>query len=281
MGWLLLLALAQEGARELEVVNPTSGAKLWAKVVAPRDASAEKKYPAVVIVSGGLGFGSQDRSPMALDAASKGLIVVHFDPDGRGKSEGTEDYGGKIQQDGLLAVIRAVRKLEFVESVGIVSLSLGIAMAAGVLGRYPDEPISFYIDWEGPADRFYITKFDKVFDRDAKVFGGHRTSDEEWWKEREAVRFAPAFRCPYLRIQTQKDHVHGPDFGHALLMIEAATSQKHGGKGRSPWTRVNGAENEPNTVYTKERPPKLLEAREKRKGPPEWLGYAVEILTRK
>lgn len=278
MDWLAILLLWTAQPDELRTVdltvtNPTGGAKLWAKLFVPKDASAEKKVTAVVVFPGGIGFGSQDRSPMPRDAASRGLAVALFDPDGRGKSGGEEDYGGRIHQDGLLAVVREVRKLDFVEKVGLVSLSFGIAMASGVLGRYPDEPIAFFVDWEGPSDRFYITKNDQVFARNPEIFDGHRASDEEWWKEREAVRYAPQFRCPYLRIQSERDHVHGPDFGHALMMIEAATSARNDGKGRSPWTRVN--DNEPNRVYTKEAPPKLLPVGRRKDA--FWIRYALEL----
>ncbi|MBI2898699.1 MAG: hypothetical protein HYY17_00795 [Planctomycetes bacterium] len=265
---LALTLLAQE---KLDVTNPASGAKLWVRVSAPKDASAQRKYPAVILVPGGIGFGSQMPPSLPDQVTSKGMVLVIFDPDGRGKSGGTEDYNGKIHQDGLLAVVRAAKKLEYLDRVGIVSLSYGIAMASGMLGRYPDEKVAFYIDWEGPSDRFWVTVWDRVFDHPGRItFGGHRTSDEEWWKEREAVRFAPLFRCPYLRIQSERDHVHKEKFGHALQMIASAT-------GKAPWTRIN--DNPPDTVFTEEKPPKLLAPG--RRNADLWIPYAMELFARK
>ena len=245
---------------DLSVVNPASGAKLWGTAIRMRGATG--KLPAVVMVPGGLGFGSQmSGGPEAQALARAGLVVGFFDPDGRGKSAGTEDYNGKVQQDGLNAFLKAVTALPGVDpaNVGVVSNSLGLAMAAGALARHPDDPpVKYFIDNEGPSDRFYITKFDDP--KFVKFLGGHGTAEVDWWAEREAVRSIREVRCAYLRVQHERDHVHGSDVWHALDMIEAATAKEHGGKGRSPWTRINGPENEANRVYAKTEPPQWLPA---------------------
>ena len=78
-----------------------------------------------------------------------------FDPDGRGLSVGVEDYDGFIHQDGLAEIIRFSASLPEVdpERIGVISFSYGVTMAAGALARYPDLPVRFLIDMEGPADR--------------------------------------------------------------------------------------------------------------------------------
>lgn len=253
-------APAQIAEQELRIINPTSKARLWATVFTPPGADAEKRSPAVVFVPGGVGFGSgMARTPLPRRLAQAGFVVGLFDPDGRGRSEGREDFNGKVHQDGLHAFLKHLAGLGCVDrkNLGVVSSSLGLAMAAGALGRYPDDPpVKYFIDDEGPSDRFYITKSDHPRFRD--LFAGHTTKDADWWAEREAVRSIGAVRCAYLRLQHERDHIHGEDKQHAIDMILAATHVKHGGTGQSPWTRVNGPENAPNTVYTKDRPPVWL-----------------------
>jgi pimeloyl-ACP methyl ester carboxylesterase len=168
-------------------------------VLYPADAGADKKYPAVVIIPGGLGFGSgAARTQEPFTIARAGFMVGYFDPDGRGRSEGREDWNGKVHQDGLHAVLKHVAGLTFVDksNIGVVSSSLGLAMAAGALGRYPDDPpVKYFIDIEGPSDRFYITKNDSR--RFLDIFAGHTTKEEHWWAEREAVRSIKEVRCAY------------------------------------------------------------------------------------
>ena len=87
--------------------------------------------------------------------ADKGVAIVVFDPDGRGPSEGVDDDNGHLQQDGLAAVIEYAATLAEVDEsrIGLVSYSYGVTMAAGALARYPNLPVLFLIDWEGPANR--------------------------------------------------------------------------------------------------------------------------------
>jgi peptidoglycan/xylan/chitin deacetylase (PgdA/CDA1 family) len=261
----LLNALACKAVeQELLLVNSTSGAELWATVFHPDDASEQRKYPAVVFIPGGMGFGSSAaRSPMPAEFTRTGFVLGLFDPDGRGRSRGWENWNGKVHQDGLHDFLKRIASIPFVDknNIGVVSSSLGLAMAAGALGRYPsDPPVKYFIDIEGPTDRFYITGKDNPWIRGA--FGGRTTDDVEWWVEREAVRTIPNMVCPYLRLQWEHDHVHGPDKGHAMDIINATTSAKHGGKGKSEWTRINGPENPPNTVFTKDKPPQWIAGRQ-------------------
>ena len=118
------------------VTNPTSGAKLFVHVARPQNWNGGA-LPALVLVPGGTGPGDPQRADRL---AQQGFIVVAFDPDGRGRSEGSEDQDGFIQQDGLAAVVQAIYNLPEVDqdNIAIVTYSYGITMGSGALARYPD-----------------------------------------------------------------------------------------------------------------------------------------------
>ncbi|MCX7826758.1 MAG: hypothetical protein N2689_14555, partial [Verrucomicrobiae bacterium] len=111
---------------EITLVNPASGAELWAAVFRPNDATSVRKCPAVVFVPGGFGFGSSmARTAMAEEYARAGFILGLFDPDGRGRSRGWENWNGKAHQDGLHAFLKRIASLPFVDknNIGVVSSS--------------------------------------------------------------------------------------------------------------------------------------------------------------
>jgi pimeloyl-ACP methyl ester carboxylesterase len=238
------------------VVNPTSGAQLCVQVILPLEWGGEP-LPALVLIPGGTGSGSDFLGPRAERTqvmADAGFVLVVFDPDGRGRSEGVEDQNGFTHQDGLAEVIRFAATLPEVDEtqIGLASWSYGITMASGALTRYPDLPVCFLIDWEGPANR------DDTGGCGADAVGhlqGHPCDDENFWREREASTFALDLRVPYQRLQTEKDHAQ-PDNDHAVLMINNATAEVYGGHGKAPWTRLNAAQ--PNTVYTADSLPPLF-----------------------
>jgi len=241
--------------------NPTSGAKIWAKVYYPPESNSRQKYPGLVMVPGGLGFGSSmDNAPQGpQEFAREGFVVMVFDPDGRGKSEGDEDYNGIIHQDALNELLKQLAADPFVnpDNIGVFTSSLGIALGAGALGRYPNNPtVHYLVDGEGPSDRFYITKFDDP--HFVEIFDGHTTDDVEWWDEREAYRTIRTYPGMYLRLQTSRDHVHGDDMGLAYMMIENATAKQYGGLGVCSWTRINDDTNTPNTIYNEANLPNFL-----------------------
>lgn len=248
---------------EFYLNNPTSGAKIWAKVFYPPNISTRQKYHGLVMIPGGLGYGSQfaDAPNGPVDFAEDGFIVMVFDPDGRGNSGGDENWNGIIHQDALNTLLKEMAANPYVDAdnIGVYTNSLGIAIGAGALGRYPnDPPVKYLVDGEGPSDRFYITKFDDP--EFLKMFDGHTTDDVEWWKEREACRTIQTYPGKYLRLQTILDHVHKEDKGHALMMMENATAKSYGGNGVCSWTRINTRENTENTVWTIENPPRWLPA---------------------
>ncbi len=220
------------GLSELsEVRNESTDANLFIRVYESLDKG--ENLPVLILVPGGSGDSQEfeKRNKSAESLAKEGFTVVTFDPDGRGLSEGKEDYNGFDQQDGLKAVIEAVNSTGS-EKIGLVTFSYGITMGSGVLARYPDLPVNFLMDWEGPANR------DDTGGCKGDV-SGHleeiaECEDEAFWSEREASTFMSDITVPYFRIQSEKDHVQ-PDAQHAWLLLTAALNN-------SPWVRINKGE---------------------------------------
>lgn len=221
------------------VRNPTSGASLAVYVYTPSQGSGP--YKTLVFVPGAVSSGAE----IATDALvqpllSAGYALVFFDPDGRGQSGGTEDYGGTTQQDGLAAVLSSVAKDSRFDPkhIGVVSLSYGVTMATGALTRH-DTVAKFLIDWEGPADRAFSAgcggNIPQSNRANAIPFGD--CDDNSWWRYREADKLIGSLDIPYQRVQYMRDHVQ-PNAEHAVAMAEAAI------EGSVPWVRVNdGAAN--------------------------------------
>lgn len=107
-----------------QVTNPTSGAVLFVQVFHP-DGWKGETLPALVLVPGGIGWSANFTDPpgSANILANTGFTVVIFDPDGRGRSQGSEDYDGFAHQDGLGAVINFTTGLPEVDKnrIGLIS----------------------------------------------------------------------------------------------------------------------------------------------------------------
>lgn len=247
--------LATEADATYNVTNPSSGAVLFMAVYYPENWDGQTKLPTLVLVPGGSGDSASfiKKSPAGASTVSvineAGFAAVIFDPDGRGKSQGAEDYDGFIQQDGLAEVIRSAAALPGVDSarIGIVTFSYGITMGSGALARHPDLPVKFLIDWEGPANR------EDTGGCDSAGLGHLKTvascADESFWVEREASTFISQVCVPYQRIQSEKDHVQ-PDYAHTVLMVNNAV------QGESPWVRLN--DETPNQTYSLDAMPRML-----------------------
>jgi len=242
---------------DVGVVNPSSGVRWWARALVPASAGEQERVPAVVVVQGGSGAGSSVVGrPEWSRYAAAGYVVVLFDADGRGLSGGAEDFCGTVHQDGLRALILEVAGLPQVDAgrIGLYTQSFGITMGSGVLARYPELPVRWLLDWEGPADRTDTGHCDAANTGHIE----HDCADDAWWEWREAARAIRSVQVPYLRMQTVRDHAQ-PDHGHALRMINGATAAEFGGEGVAPWTRVNDADmNLPNQTYTTDAPPTWL-----------------------
>ncbi|MFQ5617176.1 MAG: alpha/beta hydrolase family protein [Anaerolineales bacterium] len=233
------------------VANPTGGARLYVEVLRPQDWDGKTALPALILIPGGAGSSEGFKRPNrhAQELADAGYHVVLFDPDGRGQSEGQENQNGHTQQDGLAAVVWFVFDLRGVQRphIALVSFSYGITMASGALARHPDLPIRFLIDWEGPADRTDTGGCDA--EDTGHLRGVVSCDDEKFWAEREALTFIGAINRPYLRLQSEQDHVQ-PGNEHALKLVNAAI------EGGVPWVRLNDLP--PGQTYDPANPPPMI-----------------------
>src|SRR5262249_55752850 len=84
------------------------------------------------------------------EVAALGAGVRHFDPAGRGRSWGAEDYGGDEHQEDVAVAFAHLASLEGVDParVGVVSISQGAAMAVGAVARR-SLGARWLLDWEG------------------------------------------------------------------------------------------------------------------------------------
>lgn len=268
----------QTGENSLIIINPTSGASLSVTVFIPESWDRSSSLPALILVPGGTGnsrdFTQNNPSGVSMVSAinDAGLIAVIFDPDGRGLSTGIEDHGGYIQQDGLAALVHQIASLQAVNSrkVGIVTLSYGITMGSGALARYPDLPVQFLIDWEGPANRDDTGGCDE--DNIGHLSAIAACDDHNFWSEREAANFIGKISVPYQRIQGAKDHVQ-PDQAHTVLMINNAV------KGSCPWVRLN--DEQPNQIYSLETIPLKPSVNSRKPIEALVVRYALELFEQK
>ena len=167
----------------------------------------------------------------AAEVARLGFVVASFDPAGRGESWGDEDYGGAEHQDDVRVVIKHLAADPKCDgTVGLLSLSLGIASSVGAAARWPTElPLRWLVDWEGPCDREIITSGGTILVPAA----GHALDDDAYWVPREATRGVGQLGCGYVRIQALPDHAQPTETRHALRMMHAARA------GTLPWFQLN------------------------------------------
>jgi alpha/beta superfamily hydrolase len=242
------------GENEFWVTNPTTKARLYVKIYYPSDFRNGNKIKAVVLVpgsnNGSSEFANQRKKPDDLTAA--GLAAVVFDPDGRGQSGGAEDQNGHNQQDGLAAIIKfLVNDLPDaqINDVGIATFSFGLSMGSGVAARYPDLPIRFLMDWEGPIDRNDFAGCDA--DHTGHLAGLVECDDDDYFAEREGLTFVQQLKIPYQRIQSEIDHAGGQQGDKsAILIVNAAVAAG------LPWVRLN--DYDPGETYALDNPPTML-----------------------
>ncbi|MBT3338319.1 MAG: hypothetical protein HN855_02775 [Anaerolineae bacterium] len=246
------------------IMNPSSGAALYTRILEPANSNTSS-LPALILIPGGTGTIDANKAQRIAD---EGFIVIFFDPDGRGQSEGEEDYNGTIQQDGLAAVIREVAALPQVDEArfGVASFSYGVTMATGTLARYPDLPVRFYIDWEGPVNRIYTTTGCTA---NNPRIEWRSCDDDEWWAEREALNFIGDLQVPYQRLQSERDHVQTTN-DHAIEIINAAVA------GTAPWVRLN--DYSPNQSYDINNQPNMYAENSGESTEALFARHALEIL---
>ncbi|MBK9371318.1 MAG: hypothetical protein IPN01_34325 [Deltaproteobacteria bacterium] len=229
----LMRALGATLTQESLELRSTAGYRLFGRVWRPERAGP---HPAVLLCPGtndaGEVFEGWTQPVNAREIAAMGFVVAHFDPAGRGRSWGEEDYGGPEHQDNVRVALRALAAHPQVDPtrVLVVSISLGLAMACGALADWADGPaVTALIDWEGPCDREIITA------GGARLVPamGHGLDDEFYWTPREATRHIGRLRCGYLRVQSARDHAQPGELRHAERMIQAAS------RGDLPWYQLN------------------------------------------
>jgi hypothetical protein len=248
-------------------VTAPNGNDLYTRVVRPVPALYPgQRFPALIAIPGGTGAGAPlAGNPGYRNLAASGFVVIAFNAEGRGTgapgnlvSEGTENCNGFVHQDDLKAIVEYAAGLPNVDAanIGVETSSFGIAIGAGALGRYPDLPVAYLVDQEGPHDNRVITFYDAG--HETAVCGHLSTvtdpslANVAFWTEREAVHYIDSYPGRYLRMQAEVDHAQNPGyFRHAIEMVNAATHTQYGGTGTALWTRMNGSDlgNPINTVY--------------------------------
>lgn len=165
-----------------------------------------------------------------LEIAGFGVTTMDFDPAGRGSSWGAEDYGGEEHQDNVAICLRKLREEFEPTNLGVVSISLGLSMAAGALASSGEEyGVDWLLDWEGPSDREIIT----AGGQNLAPAMGRGLEDEAYWRRREPVHHVAAMSCGYVRIQSSADHAQPGELRHAMRLIQAAAS------GKPAWFKLN------------------------------------------
>ncbi len=224
---------------EFFIVNPLTGDKQRARLY-----YMEGTWPALIMVPGRGGDSEIfEKGNGALYAASKGFLVVTFDPLGRGESEGEPNDYGRLDQ-ATLYQLYLLAKQRGDGRVGVLSFSFGVAMVSGALADY-DMPIELWVDWEGPSDRIFAQVYcgeipreqirsvpdeeldrvkEEIWQKIQSGYSGEPGScyDNAYWEEREAVRLIERVSASevglYVRLQSDRDHVQ-PNYDHSILMV--------------------------------------------------------------
>ncbi len=226
-----------EPRRETVVLVSGAGYQLHARLHLPSEESRRgKPRPAVLLCPGiddpGSVFEGHGPPVSADEVARLGAICMHFDPAGRGRSWGPEDFGGPEHQDDVRSALRYLlgRPDVVASRSGVLAISLGVSMAVGALSSAGEDcRLGWMIDWEGPCDREIITAGGRIM----HPAMGHGLDDEAYWRPREAVHHLAGLRCGYFRFQAAQDHAQPGELRHAQRMIRAAS------EGGLPWFQLN------------------------------------------
>ncbi|HCP44539.1 MAG TPA: hypothetical protein DIU15_00655 [Deltaproteobacteria bacterium] len=223
-GWLSRLRGPSTRLEALWLTN-ASGYRIHLHVHEPDD---ETPRAAVVLVPGRDHAGSVFCRGLSLisadELAAAGIRTVHFDPVGRGRSWGHDDFCGVEGQDALRAVLDFVHSRHNVlpDRVGVLSMSMGLSLAAPVLAREGRRlKTSFLLDWEGPATRDVLLRGSPI-PSTARAALAH--DPDTFWAVREPIAWIDQLPCRYVRIQARRDHALGDQgIGCALSLLNQAT----------------------------------------------------------
>ena len=155
----------------------------------------------------------EERYPLSCTKAyQQGYSLLLFDPAGRGKSWGTEDYGGLEHQDNVRVLIEWLHKQSPQSPIGIFSMGCGLSMALGGL-QQEQTPISFLIDFEGPCDVSFL----------AQCYGiSPSTSDTHFWKYRTPITLLDNLKdTRFIRMQAEQDHLFASDLRNVSRLFRA------------------------------------------------------------
>ena len=221
--------------REALRITLADGVTLAAELVRPR---GDGCWPGLMLIPPGFEPGLPIQSSDAVDLlAQSGLVVLTYDPRGRGLSEGVEDHNGPVHQDDLAALLRTLASQPEVDPDQVVarSRSFGVATLAGALARHPDLTPMAVMDIEGPA--LLPDDLAHAPARNQETLTALAT-DPQWWEDRSAALHIGAYTGHYRRVQAQNDHVMGEWLGHAAAMLDAAAA------GEAARVDENGLESE-------------------------------------
>jgi len=209
-------------------------------IVAQRFAPARPIATLLVSHAGALGGRRMALQPFGLrirELMSDGWRIWLYDRSGTGDSPPGPTPGLAPGNPDHLADYRAVLARARAEGGPIVALtwSGGIVpvLAAAAQGDRPDA----VVDGEGPADRWSLVPPIEAPDS----VGDEMRALDPWsdadWRGLESVSLIADLKCPYVRLQGNPDHLHGPMTLHADRVFEAA--RRAGAVTRDPF-RTDG-----------------------------------------
>jgi len=221
-----------------ELLLKRDGRKIPLRIFLPPMFNKNEKHPTLCVPSARSTF--NPFRPFGVHEISKvlslGIVAFSF----------TNELGLKGMQtrvptwrDDLHAVLKYIYSLPYVDkdNIGIISFSSACIPVAACLAEYPDDPpVKYWIDGEGPSDRYVVRVViaGTEWDMDRRDERAKNLGDDDFWMPGEAFRYMDRVKCRYLRLQGEKDHVQGWFYGHAIQMLNAAVRG-----GSCPWVRCN------------------------------------------
>jgi hypothetical protein len=160
----------------------------------------------------------EDRYPLSCaDIYHAGYSLLIFDPAGRGKSWGTEDYGGLEHQDNVDCLLQWLHTQSSSSPIGVFSMGFALSMVLGGLNN-TTIPVRFIMDFEGPSDEEFLNTYYPLSKGDIHA---------EFWSERNPVQLLNNVSTRYIRLQTEKDHLSDYDMRHCNRIFRQLALQKH------------------------------------------------------
>jgi hypothetical protein len=174
--------------------------------------------------------------PFGLSSAAlveRSIAVVCFDRSGTGRSSApgvSLAPGNPLHVEDLQAVHDALCQRVPGVPVGALSWSSGLLSVLRAGRRF-----AFVVDGEAPAERLSLRPPDDAgLPRDPRL-EARALHEDLAWEGLEPARLLGGLSCPYHRLQGALDHVHGHQWHHASVMLDAARRVL-------PRVRCNGGE---------------------------------------